>query len=932
MSLFTKPTSIHLIGRVHESEEIQQYARAHGTEKVYFIQAAGGIGKTRLLEEIGPLLREEPDLFVAKTIDFDDPKNHIPLYLATSIAASVGQSESFHATMKDLRTSEKLPGFKSLSSQTETVANDLAATINSMSVNQRIIFRFDTFEKLPTALRGQLLSWLAGFKNILVIIAGRPVPDKNDERIDVVREDIKTIFGHNSKVRTLKELSGSAAREFLTTMMPELSLPENHALVTSIVSMTQGRPILLALAIEWLVRENPPVWLKHPNKKLPPGIDPGDEFKKSLVKHINRLRDPMDRLVHVLSRVYPLDVEMAQVMLALSRQEAIALFHEALTYFFIKLLPDDRLTLHDEMRGMVEQLVWPDVMERVPLEQLYSARAYQAIAPKLVKIDQAIADYKSTSIYDFEKNTLLAEREQYLVMGMSHLVASDSQKGFLEILAVVNSERDAVEFGRQLLEIARPYRKAATEEARFRFDLTSARLSSKEESPAPEHAKQHLLRMLEKFRNNPERIAYIKNTLAGIEVQLGNLDNALEHQNQTYTFVTESRPDDVPSVANQIGYYFRLKRDLAEALDWYQKALIGARELKPLRHSLVAGILNNLAYAQGLYEFEDDARYNCHVAIDLWLSSKTPRLAGRAYTTLGILARDSGSFDESLAHFKRALEQFKEPDDREDICRTLFHQAWALWFKWENQNLAQIFRWEQTQQAQFNDLSILEDARDAFEQSKRYAENYQLNRELPGIYHQMSNVYWWLGNADLPDSKKLAQIARATNRDARKLSARYRDIRYAIDSLVGDAEYDFDTRSYGEIFNLGSELRTKFKDYEQDFSLYFGRMERIEADVYFERKEFAKAKERYARGLGQLSSHGGYGRYSIDSELERLDLRLTRLPREVALEWISFFKKTWSDLPINRPNLEPSSRRIRGRQKLLAWCGGQMTKTVMREG
>lgn len=930
MPLFKKSSNIELIGRTIECQEIKAYASAQDTEKAYLLQAQGGIGKTRILEEVDSLLQDIPNLFVAKIIDFDDAKNSIPLYLASAILDAVGQSATVH-TWQD-RASERLTKVQTFGSAHDLVAGDLSDSINRLTVDKRVVLRFDTFEKLPRTERGKLLVWLNGFKNVFVMIASRPVPDPQDEHTDLIREDIKTVFGHNAKVRTLKTLSPKAASKFLFTLMPELNSSQNDRLVASLVSLTERRPILLSLAVEWLVRENPPDWLTRPGRVPPGNQDPHTEFKKLLVQHINQLRDPMDRLVHILSRVYPLDIEMAQVMLALSKQEAMALFHEALSYFFVKLIPDDRITLHDEMRTMVENLVWPKLPDRDRLGHLYSARAYQAIKPKLVELDSKINLYPSNNIYDFVKNTLLAEREQYLEMGLRHLFASDPHKGFLEILDQVNSERDAVKLGRQLLAIAEPYRRNATSVEKFRFDLTDARLASKEESPAPEHAKTRLLRWLKNFQDDPDWPAHIKNALAPVEVQLANLDDALDYQLDSYAYVEKYRPAERARVANYTGYIYRLKRDLDNALHWYKLALELAQQLDPLPKPLIAGILNNLGYAQGLSEFEDEAHYNCQTAIDLWLETSTPRLAGRAYNTLGILARDRAAFDESLHNFQRALDLLKEPDDREEICRAHFHRAWTLWFKWENLNLAQIFRWEQTQQADFVDPEILELARENFEQSQRYAEIYQLNHELPGIFHQMSNVYWWLGNVGLPKSVDLVQRARSTNSQARELSARYSDVRYAIDSLVGDAEYDFDSRIYNNIFHLGQELRRRYGRYRTDFALYFGRMERIEADVYFESSALDKAKHLYAKGLGKISSHGGYGRYSIESELERLDLRVKRLKQETALEWVSHFKAQWTKLPTTRPNDEPSARRIRGKQKLLAWCEGQLVKVVMREG
>jgi len=71
----------------------------------------------------------------------------------------------------------------------------------------------------------------------------------------------------------------------------------------------------------------------------------------------------------------------------------------------------------------------------------------------------------------------------------------------------------------------------------------------------------------------------------------------------------------------------------------------------------------------------------------------------------------------------------------------------------------------------------------------------------------------------------------------------------------------------------------ELKEYEKEYNFphFFGRMRKYQAHILFDNKKYDKAIELYAKSLIMLSKHGGYSKYSVDSELDNLSKRLKRI-------------------------------------------------------
>ena len=134
------------------------------------------------------------------------------------------------------------------------------------------------------------------------------------------------------------------------------------------------------------------------------------------------------------------------------------------------------------------------------------------------------------------------------------------------------------------------------------------------------------------------------------------------------------------------------------------------------------------------------------------------------------------------------------------------------------------------------------------------------------------------------------------------MAVKFHDVYYAVNSLVKKAEYDYEDGKYEIIQRYAKELKYEFEDKGYKFPLFYGRMRRILGDIAFEKIDYNEAINYYAEGLYLISQHGGYGKYTIDNELNILEGKLKTLPDEIALNFYESLKNYWTDKGIDQSN------------------------------
>jgi tetratricopeptide (TPR) repeat protein len=900
---------MEFIGREKEVTYINKLIPMTPEHAVVFVCGAGGLGKTRLLQEIHGFYEKNEKILAADIIDFDDRYLHTFEGLEIRIAQELGIETQVAKEVQELRLSRSAGATpRILEEQRKIITNTLSDQFNLLSTNKRVLLFFDTIEKLEEDNLSRLLVLLTHFKNGIFLFAGRPQPG-----LDIF-ELMKGYFGEDAHIIDLEPLSQGESKEYLRAKLRTIHHNIKDERVQNLLTLVKGRPILIELTAQWLAMAQPPDWLLNESPSPDEDLEKKqEEFEANLVRHITKLRTPLDRLLLILSRVYPLDVEMAEEMLNLPREVAETLIANARNYVFVKALPGTKITLHDEMRAMVNKFVWPEI-DKLEERRRRDSRRAAAIFERRVNNPELYQHNAENGVQStrYSEEWRRIEREVLIEQWVEHAFYSDTDSGFEvfdEAWDITISNKDYV-FGERILEIANKFSNRFTEDQYLDYAVMNARQRNYTGNIGD--SIQVLKKLAERYDEKESKLSGLYNALGRAERKSGSMKNAVDYLNKNLEIIKDTNPSRVPYVANQLGYTYRLMGDLVKAESTYKDALNLAMEAQKHDKDLIASLLNNLGYVFGIHKKYDVAENYCLQAADLWSAIGLTSQIGRVDISLGIFFRDKGNYQEAIKRFDQAIVRASGSDDFEILGLAYCHLAWAKLFKWEEINKTAILVWDDTKNKDnFIDIELLMEAKKDFDYCLTLAEKRGLGELLPSILHQMSNVYWWLGWLE-DESNKL--IARKYNMRSLEESEQRNNYRYAIDSLVGNAEFDYDAGNYRKIPVHAKELQSKYRRMKKQHLLYFGRMDRILGDVAFHRREYEEALEHYTEALPEIQRHGGYGKYSVQMELLRLERKLDKLPLSEVNMWLIHFQDNWKKMV-----------------ELIHWCEKEHIRARLRE-
>jgi tetratricopeptide (TPR) repeat protein len=626
---------VPFINRENELAQIEKLIKEQNTRRVLCIHAPGGIGKTRLLQEVQE--RYAQGAFITTIIDFDDLALRIPANIEFTIAKQIGQKvfdaylqslQAYHQARREGASPGRLAQ-KRLETRQVFIDN-----FNEFSTKQRVVMLLDTTDTLEgTDAWNYVVNALSRrLKNLLLVVAGR-----NAKK---VYKELRSEIGRDAHLIELPPLDEGASESYLHQKQELLHTTLEPELAKKLLWLAGGRPILIDLAVEWLARAIPLEWLvqssleelqKLSGKKA---AQRRKVFERQLVSHIAQIRTPMDRLTLVLSRVYPLDVDMVVELLGMSEDEEARLFKEAKTYVFIKSLPDGRITLHDEMRRVVNEYVWLEVDSDESRRRRDSELAVTCLERKAqalqAQIDQHEAEEQAHPQQDVtsdpfsEREVLKQQLWTLQARALRHRMYLDPDQGFARFDNLFQEpfNRRDFDFCIMLWETAKEYRGALSAENQIRLDLSEGLLAILEGD-------------LEKAVNR-------------IRTELGRLERLK---------VTR----DLDRTYNSLGYCRRLQGNWESAIASYERALHFSR-LEGDAFQL-AETMNNIANVCRFNgDFERGLRYT---KISLKIREKLGdklRIANSCYVR-GMISWEIGNTAEAATYLGRARKLYQELGD-----------------------------------------------------------------------------------------------------------------------------------------------------------------------------------------------------------------------------------------------------------------------------
>ncbi len=882
---------IQFIDREEELDLIGQVIRAQNTRRIIGIEADGGVGKTRLLQEIQHLYRNTDigcklHLLVADDIlDFDDRANYIPQNVGRRIAQMLG-AQAFRPYLRGLLDYHKLEkaGVHYARLQEAEKLNNQAFVqcFNQVTKKQRVILLLDTIEKLPSNTT-YLYEWIKQSENAVWIVVGR---NKSE-----ILKWICSEQGEEFLFLELKDLSPEASRKYLQAKQRLLHITLEPDLGDKLLVLAQGRPILIDLAVEWLARNIPLPWLEQANVTQLENLSTDEklqkrqEFECQLVLSIADMRRRMDRLVLAMAYVfYPFTVDMLVGLLRLSQTEAEILFQKAQTYVFVKQLPDGRITLHDEMRRMVETYVWTKVDPSSRRKQRYSLFAIKYLEQQEQSLKEQIERLKTTqdsqALQVQEEEIELAnsihrqtlERELGVVQEslLYHTLFIDIAKGINVFARLFDEATQAYTFDRREMFYkqiqAYNFDKVLPE---HKYIFNSRKIRYLNDVGQFDEAQALATGMLSGELKTDHRLDLL--TLSGRSYELSHdLFNALKQYEKALE-ICEHYPELARwkgTALSNLGRVTREMRRSDEAFAYYKEALFIAED-----PAQIAAILNSMGYVWALQGRYRGALEYCNKALSIYKTLQQERAIGTTLTTIGEVYRNQGHYEQAINYYNQARGYFERENDLIWLAR-LYSFRGAVYRLQSNFPKAEV------------DL--------------RKSLSYNIKAVQPWTYHVLGCVYW---------NQQQWDAAEAQFRTSDQLAQEIHDIRSQVNNLVGYAELYFDRwvafdrkdpQYPAQIWLKAQELEDLLEQ-GYGFEHHRGRMQRTMADVWFYERDYDNAFEAYKEALTLLGSRlGGYARLNdFQDEVNWLAGRILELATigepQRALAWCQTFREHWGN-------------------------------------
>lgn len=900
--------AIEFINRQKELGIIKNSILSPETYLIY-IQGSGGIGKTRLLHEIPAFLKRQniPNICL-DVIDFDDlslhfPDNFIHFLLERIPSVEEADKKYVYDELDELHRVELInDSHETQTKQQFRLIKALTSILNKVSKQVPIIMRFDTIEKMPTDIRTVMLMLARELQRGNLVFTGRY--DNNQKKWKNLLKDMDI---GESKFIDLAPFNENACQKYLKEKERQLQISLSEYNKNETIRLSNGSPILIDLAVEYFAKvpEFKLERLSHETEKA--------FFERRLVQYVQSIRGNMERLVLLLSRVYPLNLEMMAKALRLKNKDAQQLFEDALLEAFIKpiRLQNDEIviTLHDEMRNLIIKYVWDAIDPTLYRRQKDSCVAKDIFRGEdnRFRDEKRVIEKKEYLTQDdkIQQMILRRYREVSTETWVMHGLYCDFETGFEEWVNLVDkirSEGRKYSFVFKLCQYVKeyfsdnaPYVVNITDNKKNQFFFRDARAN--QDLGNYEIAEKEYYDLLKHF---PEQRRQIYNMLGVLKRDQGHLEDAIEWQKKSLSLVDKTDYKIISMIENQIGYLYRLYKDTdpdssQDAKEHYNKALKAAlkyhEELtaemldeKNIILSHIASIKNNLGYIQGLKRNYEVAELLCKEAIDVWKKVGREREIAWAKINLGVMARDQRQYQQSAQRLQEAIDVLDKDDDYRELCQAYLQLGWTQWFMGAiNSDLEER-------------IALLNQAQHSLEKARNTAINSGYRQELPDIYHQLASVYWYLGIQT--GNPELKEMARNTNLKAIEFSKELSNHRYFVDAVLGEMEFDYED---GIDKNIEMHLEMLEPHIGDKYPLYFGRLHRILGDWAYKEYDLVKAVSEYALAFSLINKHGGYGPYAIEIELERLAQKIRSLPSfDEVNKFLGYLREFWSQDDIRK--------------------------------
>jgi tetratricopeptide (TPR) repeat protein len=886
------------IGREKELAKFKSMLERENKYWVFALSGDGGEGKTCLLRRLVELVKGR-EMAHSDLIDF----YHTDLQTETGLLRSAGSSLGMDHFFQLKEALERCgAGPAAAREEALNVAVDrFVSGIRDLASGGTVVIFFDTFEKATETgvaewFLEEVLPQLRG--SAVVVLAGRNAFELAGDDEEVTEEEeeeyvpaIMPLPAEDVLILSLAPFSLSEVHKYLSEYLTRRGegdvplevdpdrysdLDEPPAEVETIWEKSQGHPVVVALAADWLAE-----WGVGSIMDL--ADFPPEEFERAMVSKIRDLESPDDeaiaRMAHVYHRFNALILDMVYPRLREEGFDPEQVIQDLSRLSFVKYWPETGVCLlHDEMQRMVDSYVWSEIdpvrdvrreisanavkyydraLERETDERarwvLEAQRAYHRMYSDLDKgrpefwhtADYAWSQYK----LDFVTMLLSAARE---VNAKLRDLLLDVMCQLIE--AWVKLEEWDLKEARKLAESARKH-PACT--MRIRASALTAVGVYADRTGDSDLALEHYREALELYRDLEERLVQ------------GNELSAEHGIPQLRGVRTE-----IAMLLNRIGIVWRKKGLFDDAFASYQRGLGVAQQEDDLEW--LAAAVNNIGNVERLRGNLPVALIHCQQALQYreGLNQKQPGAAylrdiGLSHNTLGMVLRDMREHGKAEEHFMQAEELFEQVHDRSGMVRVIRNIGWVCYLKGKLTDSESERR------------KLYTEALRHYKRSRKVCKEFDIEPELPNLLNKIGIVQRALGNTE---------EAQQSFSESLELSRDLNDNLFIANNLVRLAEMAYASGDLEQVAVYAGEV-FQYQKKGFHFGLAYAEMEELMALVALDAGEYEEAIRRMGENYAYLAR---LNRWRFDRKVDDLREFFKALPdewrRQGAEQLIHFWK------------------------------------------
>jgi len=846
------------VGRQNYIDQFRELTDKSPSEPEYilYLLGKGGIGKTKILQEIIKIC-DKNEIPHSGIIDFygfemSSRTTAVAHKIAKALRA-YDKSGIFYKYWK-LRKEFEIGKISEQDVVSEFLPSLCQWIDTVVAAGKRPVLMFDTVEIIKYSIveKDLVNDWLPQFKKAVVILSGR---EKEQEKLDFPEEIAPFVVQSQIDTFTREE-----AIEYLQERNVWDAIEEDKV-SDKIFEFTQKKPLLLALSADRIYGSSCSSSISP--KELVKDADTLS-FEKTLVEELERvdvIRNPEGTILPYMAHIIRhFDKELIEFLQPDISDQAETILKNLSELSFVKERIEENgfrtYWLQDELRALFHKHVFSAYPEKWD-------RECRVLSEKMIAFhDKKLGEAK-------EKGDIL-EEQRCIARRFYHEIYLDP-KAYSKLREKFQKARESYQYGfaSLLIGTVRFLADSLSESQYYTFKLAEGRWLT--DLGDTKRAEEQLQKLFKDNYSNQLRLPFIYDALGGVAFVLGRFEDALEYYKKTLELIQNPVLIKISGklfhiYENIIGETYKHMGRWEDAIVYFKKAYNSAlQNEKDLNR--IATIIYNLGHTYGLSgEYKAGIDY-CEQAIDiLEKTSSIPKLA-KVKILQGDIYRRAGDYDRAIEDIQKAIKNFEGLDHR-NLADSYYYLGFAQWYK----------------AIEERNNGLLIEAQRTFEKCIEMSENYKLNMELPKALHEVSQIYWELG-----DKEK----ARSVNNEAYDLAIKAHDIYYSINSLVKKAEFDYEDSKYENIPEYAEVLKREFEDKRYEFPLFYGRMRRIRGAIAYHQEKYDDSSDYYAEGLYLIVQHGGYGKYTIDNELRELEANLSRLSTESSLKFYLTLKEVW---------------------------------------